>query len=208
MGKLFLLLQADHCPALQANPPLFPQIPVNCCVMVTLYIGFALLTIGVILLVTALFMPDRYFIEKTIFISKPVAFVLERVADLNHYARWNPWQQMDPDSKREITGLPLTPGHAYRWQGKKTGVGSLTLREIDRRHVHFDLEFRKPWKAFANDNWLFEEWGNGETKVTWQNNGGLPYPVARLMGPMLNKSLEKQFVEGLKNLKQLCEGDG
>ena len=85
-------------------------------------------------------------------------------------------------------------------------MGSLTLRDIDRKHVHFDLEFIKPWKASASDDWLFEEWGNGETKVTWQNNGELPYPIARLISPMISKNLERQFIQGLKNLKSLCEG--
>ena len=62
-----------------------------------------------------------------------------------------------------------------------------------------------PWKARARDNWIFEEWGNGETKVTWQNFGELPYPVGRLMGYILNRSLNRQFTEGLNNLKKLCE---
>ena len=45
----------------------------------------------------------------------------------------------------------------------------------------------------------------GETKVTWQNNGELPFPLARLMGPLLKKNLDKQFGEGLKNLKNYAK---
>jgi hypothetical protein len=41
--------------------------------------------------------------------------------------------------------------------------------------------------------------------VTWQNSGQLPWPMARLMGPMINKGLNKQFGIGLDNLKKLCE---
>lgn len=174
--------------------------------MVILYIVSALVALLVILLIMALFLPARYHIEKRAIIAKPVEFVMGRVADLNYYAQWNPWQKMEPGSESEITGTPKTAGHAYSWKGKKIGVGSLTLRDMDRRHVHFYLDFVKPWKASASDDWLFEEWGTGETKVTWQNSGDLPYPIARLMGPMLRNSLEKQFVEGLKNLKSLCEG--
>jgi hypothetical protein len=86
-------------------------------------------------------------------------------------------------------------------------VGSLTINSIDNKHIHFDLEFLKPWKSRAKDNWLFEAWGDGsETKVTWQNSGNLPYPMARIMGPMINKNLNKQFEEGLGNLKKMCEG--
>ena len=99
------------------------------------------------------------------------------------------------------------PGHRYEWEGKKVGVGSLTLRAIDDKHIHFDLEFLKPFKAKGKDNWLFEHWGNGnETKVTWQNSCGLPWPIASLMGPKIVKDLNVQFVTGLNNLKKLCEG--
>ena len=74
-----------------------------------------------------------------------------------------------------------------------------------RAQRHFDLEFLKPWKSKAKDNWLFEAWGNNETKVTWQNSGALPWPMASLMGPMIIKNLNFQFQQGLNNLKQMCE---
>jgi hypothetical protein len=107
--------------------------------------------------------------------------------------------------KKTIIGLPNTPGHKYAWQGKKTGTGSLRINNLDEKHIHFDLEFLKPWKSKAKDNWLFEHWGDGGTKVTWQNSGDLPWPIARLMGPMINKNLTHQFGIGLSNLKKLCE---
>ncbi|AXY76662.1 hypothetical protein D3H65_22870 [Paraflavitalea soli] len=174
--------------------------------MLVLYIIYGFIGIILILLVIAFFLPGKYHIEKSLVIIQPVREVMARVADLNHYARWNPWQMMEPGSKMTIKGAPQTPGHEYWWKGKKIGEGRLILRSIDQKHVHFGLEFIRPWKSFANDNWLFEEWGNGETKVTWQNNGDLPYPMARLMGPYLIKNLNKQFEEGLRNLKKLCEG--
>jgi hypothetical protein len=52
---------------------------------------------------------------------------------------------------------------------------------------------------------VFEEWGNGETKVTWQNFGDLPYPMGRIMGALMHKSLDRQFTEGLNNLRAVCE---
>lgn len=172
--------------------------------MVILYIISALVALLVIVLIIALFLPSRYHIERTIVIPRPLSFVMDRVGDLHFYKQWNPWQRLEPDSPGEITGEPKTPGHSYAWNGKKTGSGSLTLRHINHKHIHFDLEFIRPWKASANDDWHFEEWGTGETKVTWQNSGDLPYPIARLISPIFRKMLEKQFTEGLKNLQELC----
>ena len=170
--------------------------------MVFVYLLFCVI---ILVLIIAAKLPDRYHVEHITVIKKSLRDVMDKVADLNYYAKWNPWQMKEKEGEFEVTGSPKTPGHQYRWQGRKTGIGSLTLRDLDEKHIHFDLRFIKPWKAWAKDNWLFEEWGNGETKVTWQNNGDLPFPLARLMGPMLKKSLNKQFAEGLRNLKALCE---
>lgn len=158
------------------------------------------------LLIGAYLMPKTYNVEKSIVIHKAPAEVKSYVADLTHYSKWNPWQQSDPTATNNITGNAGSPGHKYSWQGKKVGVGSLTLISSDDKHIHFDLEFLKPWKSKAKDNWLFEPWGDGnETKVTWQNSGVLPWPMARLMGPMINKNLNHQFGVGLENLKKMVE---
>ena len=167
---------------------------------------YSILFLLVGLLLIALALPSKYHIEKTAIINRTVPDVMTKVADLTNYAAWNPWQQSDPGATGTIDGLPKTIGHRYAWQGKKVGVGSLTIRDIDEKHVHFTLEFIKPFKSLASDDWLFEDWGTGETKVTWSNNGELPFPIARLMGPYLTKTLNKQFEQGLINLKKMCEG--
>jgi len=169
-------------------------------IFVFIFIGLVL----AVLLIAAL-MPSHYQVEKSAIIDKPVSEVMDKVGDLNHYAAWNPWQQMDPSATKTVSGIPKTSGHKYAWQGKKVGLGSLTVTGIDNKHIHFDLQFVKPWKSHAKDNWLFEEWGNAGTKVTWQNSGELPWPMARLMGPIINKNLNHQFEKGLNNLKRMVE---
>jgi len=169
-------------------------------IFVYIFIGLVL----VVLLISAA-MPSRYNIEKSAIVNKPVVEVMNKVGDLNYYASWNPWQQSDPSATKTITGTPKTAGHKYSWQGKKVGTGSLTINGIDDKHIHFDLEFLRPWKSHAKDNWLFEEWGNSDTKITWQNSGDLPWPMARLMGPIINKNLNHQFQKGLNNLKKMVE---
>lgn len=172
--------------------------------MIAVYILLALI---VTLLIASALMPKSYNIEQSVVIKKNVPEVMGYIGDLNHYSKWNPWQQSDPTSKSTISGTPHSPGHKYAWEGKKVGVGSLTLENKDGKHIHFLLEFFKPWKSKAKDNWHFEPWGDGsETKVTWQNSGELPWPIARLMGPMITKNLNVQFTTGLENLKKMVEG--
>ncbi|RYY60212.1 MAG: hypothetical protein EOO05_10635, partial [Chitinophagaceae bacterium] len=71
--------------------------------IIILYI-FAALIIG--LLVGAAWMPKTFNIEKSIVIEKPVALVMDHVADLNFYSQWNPWQQVDKTAVKTITGNP------------------------------------------------------------------------------------------------------
>jgi hypothetical protein len=176
--------------------------PVNVWLMTVVYL---FITLIILLLIIAAFLPGKYHLEHSTIIKKSLGEVRDKVADLHYFAKWNPWQLMETKGTFNISGDPKTVGHTYSWKGRKTGVGKLSIRAIDDRHVHFDLTFIKPWKAHAKDNWFFEEWGREETKVTWQNNGDLPFPVPRLMGKMIHKNLNKQFVEGLNNLKRLCE---
>lgn len=171
--------------------------------MIVIYIFVGLFS--AVFIIAAL-MPSSYSIQKSIVVNAPPQKIFENVADLNRYKDWNPWQKMEPQSKTTITGTPATPGHKFEWEGKKIGMGSLTIRDVKPyTDVHIDLEFLKPWKSKANDIWKFEATGSNQVKITWSNNGPLAYPMARLMSPMINKNLNAQFEAGLKSLKELCE---
>jgi hypothetical protein len=170
--------------------------------MIAIYV---ILGIIVLFFAIAAVLPGSYNVEKSIVINKPAGEPYDKVANLNNYRDWNPWQKMEPSAKSDITGTPGTSGHKFAWEGKKIGVGSLTMKSaVPSKSVNLHLEFIKPFASKANDNWIFEE-NNGSTKVTWQNDGGLPYPMGRIMGAMIIKNLNTQFEQGLKNLKEVCE---
>lgn len=170
--------------------------------MIILYV---ILGIIALVLLAAAFLPGKYFIEKSIIIHRPAAEVYNKVANLNHYSEWNPWQKQDPGAMATISGEAGRVGHKYYWNGKKVGDGHLTIRSTaPGKAINFDLQFLKPFKSQAIDAWDFTQTADG-TKTVWRNTGELPFPIARLMGPYLTKQLNKQFEEGLQNLKDLCE---
>ncbi len=171
--------------------------------MIVVYI---LLSLIFIIFVVAAIMPGKYSIKKEIIINKSPAETFIKIADFSNYRAWNPWQKSEPSAKYKISGNPSTIGHKYDWEGRKIGSGSLTVKSLSQnKNIELDLEFIKPWKTKAEDNWTFEDLKNGSTKVIWQNSGELPYPVARLMGPIISKNLNVQFVQGLNSLKEMCE---
>src|SRR6187200_3543146 len=121
--------------------------------MIVVYVIIGLIAL---LLIISAMLPKSYNVEKSAIINKSVSDVMNRVGDLNYYRQWNPWQQMDPSAKSTITGTPKIPGHRYGWEGKKVGVGSLTLRDIDEKHIHLILKFLKPLKEKEKKNGFFE----------------------------------------------------
>lgn len=170
--------------------------------MIILYIFLGII---VLVLLIAAGLPGKYLIEKSIVINRPAAEVYNKVADLNYYSQWNPWQKTDPDAKSVISGDPLRIGHKYEWNGKKVGEGSLTVRSVTPgKAINFDLQFLKPFKSQAIDAWDFTQTNEG-TRAVWRNKGEFPFPIARLMGPSMTKQLNQQFEEGLQSLKEMCE---
>lgn len=170
--------------------------------MIVVYI---LLGLVATVLVVAALLPSAYRVSKSTTIARSPTEVYAKIADLNFYKQWNPWQKTDPGATSTITGSPDTIGHSYAWEGKKVGQGSLTVRKREPgQAVEFDLVFIKPFSSKADDLWTFAA-TEGGTLVTWTNSGPLPYPMARLFGPILTKQLNVQFEAGLRDLKVLCE---
>lgn len=173
--------------------------------MIILYV---LLAIIVLLAILSYVMPNSYKIEKVITIDATPEKVYSNVANFSSYNQWNAWQQGDPTAKNVITGTPCTVGHHYSWDGKKVGVGSLTLKStVENKSVEFDLQFVKPMQSTAYDNWTFTAKGSNQCNVTWTNGGMLPNPVMKVLSPLFRPMLNKQFDKGLSNLKAICESN-
>ncbi len=170
--------------------------------MIFIYIVIALI---VILAILSLVLPDKFEVEKTKLFTYSATTVFNNVADLTKYHEWNPWQKEEPTAKHYFAGTAATIGHKYSWEGKKIGVGSLTLESVElNKKVSFEMNFIKPFKSEAKDSWIFEAINDNECKVTWINSGKLSVGIPRLIGPMLKSSLNKQFDQGLANLKAIC----
>lgn len=168
------------------------------------YVAYGLGALILILSIVPAFLPDKYVVERSIEISKPVDSVYLAVADFNSYLKWNPWSQMEPTSQQTIEGEPATVGSKWSWNGKELGKGSLTIMYLEPgKSITSNLVFVEPFQSTATDSWKFEPTANG-TKATWHNEGGFDY-FDRYFGLVMDKMLGGQCETGLKNLKSLCE---
>ncbi len=166
---------------------------------------YLLLGIIALILIVAAFLPASYTVERSVEIAKPPEVVYPLVADYNNWLKWSPWPKMDPEAKQTVTGTPAAAGHSWSWEGEKSGVGSMTLAQVEEnRSVQSKLVFKKPMNSEADDYILLEPTPTG-TKVTWRNTGNLPYPVGRFFGLGVEGMLGPQFEEGLAGVKSIAE---
>lgn len=156
-------------------------------------------------LVVAALLPGGYSVERSIEIARPPSLVFEQVADFNKWLAWNPWTEMEPTAKNTMSGTPGTVGAAWAWEGEELGVGSMTIEEIEKdRFIHSKLAFKEPMESEAFDYMRLEPTASG-TRVTWRNEGSLPYPIGRYFGLGIEGMLGPQYEKGLANLKEVCE---
>jgi hypothetical protein len=173
-------------------------------------IGLGLLIIVAIPLIAALFISKDVNYEKSISIKAPVEVVWEHVNSLDDIDKWSPWNDYDPDMKKEMSGIDGTLGASQSWESEvpEVGKGSQTISNIQVPYLlETDLKFYTPYESEAKGYIkLVEE--NGGTIVTWGFKSEMPYP-SNLMKLFMNmeEMMDKDWNNGLTKLKNLCENE-
>src|SRR3954462_7833861 len=54
--------------------------------------------------------PAHLHVERSLAISAPPALVFPLINDFHAWASWSPWEKLDPNMKREISGAPQGKG--------------------------------------------------------------------------------------------------
>jgi len=187
------------------KPTFLPLLTKTNCMKILKNILIALLVIIVGGGIVVYFLPKEFTVSNSIEINKPAELVYAQLYDYNKWGNWDPWMEMDPNARITIEGTPGTPGHKMSWDGKKSGVGSITVVSAGaNQFVYSRLDFVKPFKSTFTDMMKLESM-DGRTKVTWINKGGLPFPFGRLMGLSIDKMLGGDQRKGLEKLKTFTE---
>lgn len=144
-------------------------------------------------------MPKMH-IERSILINAPASNVYKVLSDFNDWQPWSPWLLMEPGVK--VTVAP--GGKSYEWEGKRTGSGNMKiLTERENEHIHYDLNFLKPWKSHATTQFDLSKEGNA-TKVTWVMDSSLPFFMFFMKG-MMEAFVGADYERGLDMLKAYVE---
>ena len=88
-----------------------------------------------------------------------------------------------------------------KWKGEEVGVGGLIIVDCNKEEMEIKLNLGD---MTPSGFFKFEEI-NGGTKVTWRMKGEMPFFI-RFMTLFMDKMAGPDLEEGLKRLKEFCEG--
>jgi uncharacterized protein YndB with AHSA1/START domain len=171
----------------------------------TVLIVVAVLVAGV--LVFAATRPNDFAVQRSVSIKAPPEKIYPMLVDFRQWPTWSPWEKLDPEMKRTLSGPANGPGATYAWQGSsKVGAGRMEIKEVAApSKVSIQLDFIKPFEGHNITDFTLAPRGDG-TEVTWLMHGPAPF-VSKLMGVFvdMDKMIGKDFETGLANLKAASE---
>lgn len=143
-----------------------------------------------------------YEVTRSALIAAPAEAVFPLVNSFREWAKWSPWESVDPGMDRSYSGNEAGVGARYAWSGnRKAGRGNMEIVESDfPRSISVRLEFTKPFKAVNPTTFTFEP-ADGDTRVTWRMTGenkGLAKVFALVMN--MDKLVGSDFERGLSAL--------
>lgn len=147
--------------------------------------------------------------EKSISINAPVEKVWQNTNTLKVIDQWSPWNDLDPNMKKDWTGMTGQPGEKVCWDSKNddAGKGCQEIKKVDPANKRIDtaIKFLTPYESEANAYVVIVPEGNG-SKATWGFTSKIPYPftVMKLMMNM-EDAIGKDYQKGLSKLKEMSE---
>jgi uncharacterized protein YndB with AHSA1/START domain len=174
--------------------------------MLTVFIVIVVVVIGV--LVAAAMRPGSFAVRRSAEMRAPAAAIYPLIADFREWPRWSPWETLDPNMKRTLSGAPSGTGAVYAWEGSsKVGAGRMEIRDVaPPSKVVIQLDFIKPFEGHNVTEFALVPKGES-TDVQWTMRGPATF-MMKLMGLFMNmdKMIGRDFERGLSNLRAAVEG--
>jgi len=151
--------------------------------------------------------PPTYTVVRTTDVAAAPALAYAAVADFHNWQKWSPWDDMDPDMKREYTGPQSGAGASYYWKGnEKVGEGRMTITGVQPdAQVSVKLEFLQPFPSNAAVTYDFTAAGAGST-ASWTMVGDHSFfSKVMCLFTSMDSMIGPDFEKGLSRLKTLVE---
>jgi hypothetical protein len=129
------------------------------------------------------------------------------IDDFHAWRAWSPWEDVDPDLRRDYSGPESGVGAKYAWEGnRKAGKGNMEIVSSTPERVGVRLTFEKPWKATNDVAFELTPSGGTATDVTWRMTGatkGMAALFSKVMS--MDRLVGKDFEKGLARMKAAAE---
>ena len=166
---------------------------------VLLYIVVILLAVVVVVLTFASTRPNDFSVKRSIEINAPAETVFALINDFRQWPKWSPWEKLDPNLKRRLSGAEAGRGAVYEWEGnKQVGAGRMEILDsVPPSRIDIKLSFLKPFKAENRTVFTITPVG-GNSHVLWEMTGSsnLMFKVMGLFMSM-DKMVGGDFEKGL-----------
>ncbi len=151
--------------------------------------------------------PATFRMERRIRIAAPPATVYALIQDFRNWRAWSPWEDLDPELKRDYSGAASGVGAVYGWEGNnRAGTGRMEIVQAEApSRVKIDLQFLKPFPARNVAEFTIQP-ADGGSEATWAM-----YGPNTLMGKAMSlfmsmdKMLGPSFETGLARMKAAAE---
>jgi uncharacterized protein YndB with AHSA1/START domain len=167
---------------------------------------FALLGLGVLFFVTALFLPQAAHVERSMTTTASPATVYGLVDGFKRFNEWSPWASLDPATKYTYSGPETGVGARMEWASANPDVGhgsqEVIAVEPGRRVTH-KLDFGMDNPTTSTISLVPESTG---TRVTWTLDTDFSDSlVGRYFGLVLDRMVGPDYEKGLAQLKAVAE---
>jgi len=172
----------------------------------TLIVTAAVLFAALLLYIAA--QPDVFHICRAASIKASPDRIFALINDFHNWDAWSPYEKMDPEMKRNLSGKPRGKGAIYEWESTDSNAGTGRMEIIESlpsSRIAIELDLFKPIESRCILVFILETQGD-ETEVTWTMQGANSY-FGKLMDIFYDRGnmVGKDFEEGLANIKTIAE---
>lgn len=150
-------------------------------------------------------MASKYSVVATREVKASAGKVHDLLVNVGRTEEWNPYVEMDPAIKSEMSDQKIGVGAWYKYESKRVGNGRLELLSETPSLIVFKLEFFNKVTEVASTRYMISPGSqDGTVTVTWEMSGEHK-GLQKLMWPIMNGVLTKAFNRGLEKLAALVE---
>ena len=167
--------------------------------------------IGLIVVIGGIFAvaatrPNTYKVERSLKINTPPEKIFPYLISFKKGLEWSAWDRTEENVKRTFTGPESGIGAVYEFEGKKSGHGKLSFKNIvPNEEVKIDLTFYKPMQGSNDVTYSLKRDGDA-TVMKYHMTGPAPI-IARIIWLFsdMDKFMGDKFNQSMQNLKTIVE---